>query len=382
MKILEYHFRDVGGPGWNFARITFGKINLLVGDTATGKSRLLNTIFNLGRFAVSKEFFGGHWDIMFEHSGATYTWNLQTEQKEIEGVFDSIIKKEDIYKHENGKLIPLVQRNDKTFIFQNKEVPKLSLKETSISLLKEEELIRPLYEAFSIIQRRLFYADALQRVSDLQTIQERQFQKKDLKILFNAGLNLSANLYILSKHFNDTYNVIIEQYKKVFPFVHQTRVTNLTELEPNIRVPGFIPVFSIREPGSDRWIPITELSSGMQKVLLILSDVYILPVGGVYVIDEYENSLGINAIDFFPHFVLDIEKDVQFFVTSHHPYIINEIPPNNWYIFHRDGMNVSIRYGQELVERYGKSKQQAFIQLINDPLSQKGFNEHLPCFRR
>jgi hypothetical protein len=137
MKILEYYFRDIGGAGWNFAKVKFGKINLLVGDTATGKSRFLNTMFNLGRFAVSKEFFEGHWEIVFEHSGVTYTWKLQTEKKEIDGTIDPIIRSEDILRHENENLIPIVQRNNEVFIFNNKEVPKLSPKETSISLLKK-----------------------------------------------------------------------------------------------------------------------------------------------------------------------------------------------------------------------------------------------------
>ncbi len=110
----------------------------------------------------------------------------------------------------------------------------------------------------------------------------------------------------------------------------------------------------------------------MQKVLLILTDTHILPDEAIYIIDEYENSLGVSAIDFFPGFLLGLEKEIQFFVTSHHPYIINEIPPRNWYIFHRKGTSVSIKYGQELEARFGKSKQKAFIQLINDPFYVKG----------
>ena len=54
MKILEYHCQDLDGQRWDFDRVKFGNINLLVGDTATGKTRLLNTIFNLGRFVTAK----------------------------------------------------------------------------------------------------------------------------------------------------------------------------------------------------------------------------------------------------------------------------------------------------------------------------------------
>lgn len=375
MKIVEYHFQDVEEPGWDFDTVKFGKINLLVGDTATGKSRLLNTIFNLGRFVAVKEFKSGSWDIVFEHSEVTYTWSLRSERRDDDRK-PGVIVKDYLSRLENQALIPLVERNTNTFTFIGQHTPKLSPGECSISLLQEEETIRPVYQAFSIIQRRLFNQDALSSASELQTLPIRLISlmkgKRELKNLFDARMNLSANLFILSKYFNDIYKRIVEHYKKVFPFVQEARVGDLAELQPNISVAGQIPVFSIRERGSDRWIPVTEFSSGMQKVLLILTDIFILPDGGVYIIDEYENSLGINAIDFFPQFVLEHEKNIQFFITSHHPYIINEIPPANWYVFHRNAMQVSIRYGEQLAEKFGKSKQQAFIQLINDPFFKKG----------
>ena len=83
-------------------------------------------------------------------------------------------------------------------------------------------------------------------------------------------------------------------------------------------------------------------------------------------IDEYENSLGINAINFFPDFVMEFQHDIQVIMTSHHPYIINEFPSENWYVFHREGAEVEIRYGDQISEKYGRSKQKRFIQLVND----------------
>lgn len=369
MRIIEYHYRDIEEPGWDYSNVKFGKINLLVGDTATGKSRFLNTIFNLCRFVASKEFRHGHWDIVFEQSGVTYTWKLQTGKKEDGG--GKFIEHEVLYKHDESNLIQIIKRNDKEFIFNDKQLPKLSLEETSISLLKEEDLIKSLYEGFTLIKRRLFHKDALSTVSDFQALAIgliSQIEKeRDLNKLFHTELNLSPTLYILSKFFNETYNLIIEQYKQFFPFIKETRITDLSKINPNIALPGPFPIFSIKEYGSNKWVNIDEMSSGMQKILLILTDIFIIPEGGVYLIDEYENSLGISAIDFFPQFILNLEKDIQFLVTSHHPYIINEIPPKNWYIFHREGMQVSIMYGDEVVERFGKSKQKSFIQLINDP---------------
>ena len=105
----------------------------------------------------------------------------------------------------------------------------------------------------------------------------------------------------------------------------------------------------------------------MQKALLIITDIMTLPKGSIYMVDEYENSLGINAIDFLPELLDDHGANSQFFVTTHHPYLINNMPMKTWRVFHREGSKVSIKSGEELERKYGKSKQQAFVQLINDP---------------
>ena len=48
MKINSYQFTDVRLTGWRFSRVEFGNVSLLVGDSGAGKTRLLNTLFNLG----------------------------------------------------------------------------------------------------------------------------------------------------------------------------------------------------------------------------------------------------------------------------------------------------------------------------------------------
>ena len=377
MKILHYFCRTIDDSGWEFSPVEFQNLNLLVGDSATGKTRLLNTIFNLGLFVTHKRFIDANaiWEIVFEHADIVYTWHLAIENMKGDGNL-GIIKFDNLWKHDGEELIPIIQRDEKTFKFIDDELPKLSPRETSISLLKEEEIIKPLYKAFSMIKRRVFSHAALSEISEMRTIPSRLSndleKRKNLDTLFREDLNLSANLFILQKYFKSTYKAIIAEYKKIFPFVKEARITELAEFNTNIAITADVPVFSIKERGSDKWIPVDQLSSGMQKVLLILTDIFLIPDGGVYIIDEYENSLGISAIDFFPEFILTLEKNIQFIITSHHPYIINAIPYKNWYLFHRDGMRVSIKYGEELVKRFGTSRQEAFVQLINDPFFTDG----------
>lgn len=375
LKILKYHYQDSEMPGWTFDPVEFGQINLLVGDSATGKTRFLNTISNLGRFVGSKDFKGGSWDLTFEHQRQLYSWKVQSRSDSPTDKAGYVIK-ELLAEVKNGSQIPIIERDGEVLRFRGKKMPKLSRSEAGISLFEEEAIIQPIFQGFASIQSRSFSESALSDAVSLQPVLPSLVTKlksqKDLRILFEARANLSVNLYMLNRFFKKIYLTIIEQYQRIFPFIEQVDLRELSNIQPDLRFLGAVPVFSFRERNSEIWIPINQCSSGMQKVLLILTDLFILPDGGVYIIDEYENSLGLSAIDFFPQFVLELEKDLQFFVASHHPYIINAIPPNNWYVFHRNGMHVSIEYGQDLVERFGRSKQQAFIQLINDPYFYEG----------
>jgi hypothetical protein len=54
---------------------------------------------------------------------------------------------------------------------------------------------------------------------------------------------------------------------------------------------------------------------------------------------------------------------MQFILTSHHPYIINNIDLTDWKIVTRKGGIVRVKDAEQL--HLGRSKHQAFIQLMN-----------------
>jgi len=371
MKILKYECQSRGGADWKFSPVEFQKLNLLVGDTATGKTKFLNTIFNLARFVGKNEYRSGFWNITFSLGEIQYRWTIETD--DLVNSKDSRIIAEGLWEIKNGRERQLVDRSPDKFMFLKAKLPKLSPKITSISLLKEEEIIQPLYEGLSTMIRRRFFHDALIKASALEAVTPDIVDKiATTRDLYGSGMGLNSTLYVLSRRFPDLYKAVSENFMAAFPFVRGTEMQDLSKVAPHIKFPVEISVFCIRERNFDSWIPLTELSSGMQKILLILTDTMTIPDGGIYLIDEYENSLGISAIDFFPDFMLTLEKDIQFLISSHHPYIINEIPPRNWYLFHRIGTRVTIMHGEELEARFGKSKQKAFVQLINDSFYVEG----------
>lgn len=374
MKILSYEAGGASENEINFSKMTFGKLNLIVGNSGAGKTRLLNTIFNGARLVVQKDkFYIGSWDITFEHNSVKYRWIIETGKEDDES--EAKVIKEKIIRYDEGKEIILVKRSLDSFNYNEKNLPKLSHRESSISLLQDEELIKPIYDALTLIMRRNFSGADLDQETSFQSLPHEFLKKikksRSLKDLFHSNLNLSCKLYILSEIFQEIYNNICAEFITTFPFVSEVKLLEADRF--GFHYPGIVPVFSLKEKFNKKWIPLNEFSSGMKKVLLILSDIFILPKEGcVYLIDEYENSLGVNAINIFPSVLFEAAEKSQFIITSHHPYIIGNVPVKDWIILHRKGNMVYVKQGDELEDKFGKSKQKAFIQLINEPFYIEG----------
>lgn len=367
MRILTYEFRSAPDRGMSFSQVSLQKLNLVVGDSASGKTRFLNTVFHCGMCAVQRRLFVGQWDLTIEQEGITYGWSLQVGR---DSNHQAIVDLERLCIIEDGRETVVLDRGPTGFVFDGQGQAKLSRSETGLYLLRDEKLVEPVFRGFLAMVRRDFSSGELDKAGAFSNISQNLLRevghRPDVSDLFGLPLGLSGKLYLLERHLPHVYERICTWFKATFPFVSAFQL--MTGEDFDIHMPGVVPVFAVKESNVESWVPLAQFSSGMKKVLLILTDLFLLPpYGGVYLIDEYENSLGVNPINFLPSVLSEVNSNSQFIITSHHPYVINKIPVRNWYLIHRTGLDVTIEHGQRLEDRYGKSRQQAFIQLINDP---------------
>jgi predicted ATPase len=103
----------------------------------------------------------------------------------------------------------------------------------------------------------------------------------------------------------------------------------------------------------------------MYRVLTCLIDILAAPDGSVIVIDEFENSLGINCMPQLTDFILDKSPNLQFILTSHHPYIINNIPWETWQLVSRTNGTIKSKKATDIPELDTASSLDKFTQLIN-----------------
>ena len=370
MQLISYSYKDEADDGWSFSPVTFKRVNLFVGATGSGKSRMINSLCNIADLVNGIRPMGvGFWDIKFRVAQVTYRWQFDVKKvgSDVELEMDRLTRVDD-----EGTEHELYRRDSEGFVFNGVKLPKLPKSSCGIYLLKDEETVAPVFGAFGQIKRRSFFANDLQQACSIGNLPNELLTQAKTKKASNIAeviwaLPLGVRIFLLKEYDSGKYRDLIEQYKAVFPTVENIDFTNGADLigQP---VQGKVPVLTVKERLVGHPVMLHHLSSGMQKVLFILSDVIMLTPESVYIIDEYENSLGVNAVNFLPGLLNDYGSESQFIVTSHHPYLINKMPVSSWQVFYRSGSKVLVESGEHLKEKYGASKQEAFIQLLNDPI--------------
>lgn len=374
MRIKTISFKDYI-QNWELQETSFDKLTLLVGASGVGKSRILQVINILKQIALGRIYRGIEWNVEFiTTTHDTYIWSGKTDNSgDISpfGVSNNLFfllkedKKAKIEFEEikfNDKII--ISRNTNETIFNEVKMVKFSLNESIISILKEEELIMPISENFKRIQLTDHSSThPLKAASNISSIKSNQLKKINnisIEDLRSLDLDVIVKLYISSLYCKDIFQTIKERYSEIFPLVLEiqfiSKQINFTkETDLNIEI-------QIKEKGVKNWIKKNDISSGMFRSLIHISEIYLCSEGSVFLIDEFENSLGINCINELTDEIISTDRDVQFIITSHHPYIINNIDFSHWKLVVRNGASVKTNPVSNLIN--GESSHDKFMQLI------------------
>jgi len=374
MKIKSFTFNSTN-QNWNIEEVYFDDLNLLVGASGVGKTRILRALDLICDVAKDKKrkLDDVQWSINFSHLGKNYRWELKTsnsideafssEPGQAEIVYEKLIEVKDSCEAE------ILHRTTTESKLNNEKLPKLKRTESAITLLAEEDSIAPIAEAF----KRFIFNETPQRVvvsvpfdpnnvsmssdselTDSEHIDVEKFKETsvDTPTVFKA--------FFLQKLFPDLFDEIKESYIDIFPSVKDVRVTINRESSNQHRL-----LFEIEEDDSDNWISQQHISSGMYRTLTYLIEILAAPEESVVVIDEFENSLGVNCMPELTDFILDKSPKLQFILTSHHPYIINNIPWKTWQVVSRVDNKIRSRKAVDIPELDTASSLDKFTQLVN-----------------
>ena len=364
MKIKKVAFWD-NELDWCFEPIYFSDLALLVGVSGVGKTQVLQRIVSLQEIANGDSLNGFAWDITFlTLNNVEYRWQGEFETKKnpeiITNKEDEINKFRIVREHLLKDEKVIIERTPNKILFQGKQTPKLSPFQSVVEILNQEEEISPVRQAFN----KITYSDNSSSLNGIYGMPEIEMSKVlqeniELNSIQESKMSIYIKLFLIAHNNPDIFDKIKQKFIATFPQVEDVKI-EAVRYKNDPSHPLF-PI-QIKEKGVKDWIFQFNISSGMRKTLIHISELYLSPEGTVILIDEFENSLGINCIDVVTDLMVE-NRNIQFIVTSHHPYIINNIGMEHWKIVTRKGGVVTVIDAKDL--NLGKSRHQAFTQLIN-----------------
>lgn len=381
MRIQSFYYID-REENWEIEPISFKNLTLLVGASGVGKTRILQSIRNMQRIAKGIPMNGVEWKIDFSIENDTYSWEGRFELKEkgyINIISDDTNEDNSVQKPNlifekiilNGEV--LVKKEDSKLNYKGEEsnLP-LSSEQSAMVLFNKDPLIKNAQKEFNKI---IFsdYTDSAKGMHKGKALDEQIISKyKTIDDIRNSDEELFTKFYWVYRKNKKIFNQIKEDFIQVFPQVEDLKLSPLEFLK-NADVPILLkltPFVQFKEKEMNDWVPIMGMSAGMYRSLVHIIELYLSANGTIILIDEFENSLGVNCIDELTNEIKAASTRIQFIITSHHPYIINSISYNDWKIVTRKGGKVFTQNVKDF--NFNKSKHEAFIQLINLPEYQTG----------
>ena len=368
MKIHEVEYCNIG-TGWKLEKTTFSDLTLLVGISGVGKTQILHAINSLRGIISGHLLDGIAWSVSFTADNQKhYRWEGGFQH--IKGLENRIFleRKESEREEQNGTVhipkilferlfveeILLIEKTENQVTFKNEPLPiKFSPYKSVLTVFTEQDEIIPVLQAFKKIYFVSDWIDMFVLSKEMVREVKELHNITTLQNIQEAPIAPRLKLVLAYHHFPEVFRTIQEEFMDIFQQVEEMKYSYDEEN-------GY--TLQIREKGTD-WIAQAQISSGMLKTLMHIAEMKLMASGSVILIDEFENSLGVNCIDIVAETLMHRERELQYIITSHHPYIINNIPPQYWQIVTRQGGKVSTHQTADL--NLNRSKHKAFMQLIN-----------------
>jgi hypothetical protein len=382
MNIKSFEFIDATS-GWMLEKVSFSGFNLLVGVSGAGKTRIvraLEHVFNLAIGAKDgEETRGARFAIEFDHDGLEYRWNAVLEPplpptENIDNgskltVDSPLIHTEQITQAEQV----IVNRSPDRFEFMGQEIPRIDRSKSAIAVLKDNPSIRPLHRAFSACVSKMLALMPTHGMNFEEFFEKEKGMYQSVEdIAADQTLPIHHKAEILQELFPEAFTEIEDIFRDAFPTVEQLRVWRSEPRQVSATFRSYHVALQAKEAGVDVWVPFHGMSSGMQRYLSFLIHLAFAPRGTVVLIDELEASLGINCLPAATRFLLNRAPDLQFIITSHHPYIIEKIPMDRWKIVTRKGSHVRVLDAAAIPALQERSRLDHFTRLINLPEYEQG----------
>ncbi|MDC0748390.1 AAA family ATPase [Polyangium mundeleinium] len=389
MRIHSFSFQD-RSTGWQLEETTFDPFNLLVGVSGVGKTKILRALEQV-RSAIQPSAPGlpsdVEWTMRFEHEGHRYRWHavfVEPAQGDVEDEQPRRMNRMGRghgpgahFQREEVDLddVELVRQDGGVFRFKGADLPKLNPSESALALLSgEAEVARAATGLKSVTDHRaLGSLDVFAGTSstDARVFSGLRRGSMSLPAIQQSPYSdIMLRTYMLQEALPEQWRDVRETFASIFPTVEDLRIARFDRSVGGRVSAQFI--LLLRERGASDWIVGADVSGGMRRVLATILGLRLTPPGSVILIDEFENSLGKNCLPALVDLILESAPQMQFIITSHHPYVINNIPISEWKLVQRRGSAVRVRSARDVPALQRASHFDAFDRLLNLPEFDEG----------
>lgn len=308
MKINRFKFENKNLE-FIIEPVCFSNLSLLVGGSGVGKSLILQSLLDLKRIAQGLSLDGAEWEIQFSiESGKACLWKGAFEKTGIPEIYEdetTAPRPKIIYENLllDGHLV--VKRKENEIKLQGESTPKLPSYQSALHLFNEEEIIFPIVKSINKIIRSV---DSVVKYLFIAPFDEFLKSHNTLEHIQSLPISIYSKLALAYKNKVEVFDVIRDHFINVFTQVEDIKLEPLKAGDP--------PHLQIKEKNVSNWILHNRISSGMFKTLIQISQLFLCAEGSVILIDEFENSLGINCIDALTENLLDDTRDLQFILPA------------------------------------------------------------------
>ena len=367
--------------GQQIKKMNFDKLNLLVGRSGAGKTQILKTLSAYITAAyrepiISSIQFKGHFKLDFSmlfpdtNSRSIFrrknvSWEIYTDEmkKIVNEPYRLPYGVSEEYLLINEET--LIERSKSTLKIGNEKTAAISPEQSVVNVFMNPTEVSYVRTGLSSIISYYHQRNALNDVSRIEGERIRnefyrlsKVDESSSKVAIQIFLMFYPSLMQIDivKQYNVfLFEKFLSRLQDIFPSIEDLKVDLLEDTN----------YFTLFIKENNKWIPKESISSGMLKSIYLLTATKFNPAT-VVLLDEVENSLGINCLDEVTDYIVgEAEGTTQFILTSHHPYIINNIPEQYWHIVSQDHGIISSKRANDIGISTVNNKQDKFFQLIN-----------------
>lgn len=370
MKISQLSFEQ-NNPKLIINDVKFDSFNVLVGISGAGKTTIISAIKNLVQLVNGYQKHSIKWKLNFsDNLQSKIVWSGEISEPSTtndDGSESGSFIAEAL--HVDG--VQVFSRSNDSIIYKGIVLPKLDSLTSLIYQFREDEGINYIHESLSSITIvdvdsndfsrpntvRLINKKLHDAVTDSKLSSIKEISKK------HKTLKCREKIYYAFKYDQKAFEDYIFAYTSIFPSVHTIEPRLIVAMTDDGKEEKNL-IFIDLHMQSGEVVNQRSISSGMFKTMMILSELYLGNNDTPIVIDEIENSLGVNCLS---DVLSEMEAaENQIIVTSHHPLVINKIPAKYWSVVTRSGQEIKTTKAELVIGSV--SNHDKFIQLINSKL--------------